>query len=84
MNHENETEAKNKPQHSETPIGPHPFANFSLYFIAMVGIDKVTKANSGKASKGVVNTVNVGPVTLYKVEDNRWQHYEDADTRHDN
>ena len=50
----------------------------------MVGIDKVTKANGSKASKGVVNTVNIGPVTLYKVEDNRWQHYEDANTRHDN
>ena len=50
----------------------------------MVGIDKVTEANGGKASKGVVNTVNIGPVTLYKVEDNRWQHYEDADSQHDN
>ena len=50
----------------------------------MEGIDKVTKANGSKACKGVVNAVNVGPVALYQVEDNRWQHYEDADTRQDN
>ena len=49
-----------------------------------MGVDKVTKANGGKASKGVVNTVNIGPVFLDMVKDKRWQHYEDADTRHDN
>ena len=39
----------------------------------MVGIDKVTEANGSEAYKGVVQAVNIGPVTFYKVENNRWQ-----------
>ena len=50
----------------------------------MVGIDKVTEANGSEAYKGVVQAVNIGPVTFYKVENNRWQHYENANSRQDN
>ena len=52
--------------------------------MAIVGIDNVAEANGSEANKGVVQAVNIGPVTFYKVENNRWQHYENANSRQDN